>query len=210
MRPLIGGCTRIVTCRAALSHNAGVCAPDTETNAPARRLIGGLAGLARRVGNHHPTFSGVPDRQAYHPPGMPRAPVLRSALRCGMVLRRRHQPRRPPFTGKLPDCLVNRHPRHFPSMALRAHAPSPRSAPPGCRETANRGLLPEFADDPQRHFLAERSTAFDIVPPAAIDTKKVGKRLLGPAPLKPIAFKRRARFDLSLPGKLQSTTSFPR
>ena len=39
-------------------------------------------------------------------------------------------------------CLANRHPRHFPSMAPRAHAPSPRSAPPYGRETANRGLLP--------------------------------------------------------------------
>ena len=59
-----------------------------------------------------------------------------------LFCRRRHQPRRPPFTGKMPDCLVNRHPRHFPSTAPRAQAPSPRSAPPYGRETANRGLLP--------------------------------------------------------------------
>jgi hypothetical protein len=42
---------------------------DTETNAPARRLRGGLAGLARRrLATTTSTFSGVPDRQAYHPP----------------------------------------------------------------------------------------------------------------------------------------------
>ena len=43
--------------------------PTTETNAPARRLRGGLAGLARRgLATTTSTFSGVPDRQAYHPP----------------------------------------------------------------------------------------------------------------------------------------------
>ena len=72
------------------------------------------------------------------------------------------------------------------------------------------GYSREFADDPQRHFLAERSTALDIVQPTAIDTKKSANFCWSPRPLKPIASrKRRARFDASLPGKLQSTTSLP-
>src|SRR5262245_39919640 len=45
------------------------------------------------------------------------------------------------------------------------------------------GYSREFADNPHRHFLAERSTALDIVPPTALDTEKLGKLLLAPAPI---------------------------
>src|SRR4051812_19941480 len=94
----------------------------------------------------------------------------------------------------MPDCLANRHPRHFPSMALRAHAPSPRSALRTAEKQPIEGYSREFADDPQRHFLAERSTApLDIVPPTAINTKKVGKRLLGPAPIEAHCLSQAAR-----------------
>jgi hypothetical protein len=58
--------------------------------------------------------------------------------------------------------------RHLHGQPLRAAEKQPIE-----------GYFWEFADDPQRHFLAKRSTALDIVPPTAIDTQKVGKRLLG-------------------------------
>ena len=78
-----------------------------------------------------------------------------------------------------------------------------RGTPPYGEKQPIEGYSREFADDTQRDFLAERSTALDIAPPTAIDTQKVGKRLLAPRPLKPIASrKRRARFDTSVPGKL--------
>ena len=45
--------------------------PTTETNAPARRLRGGLAGLARRgLATTTSIFSGPSDRQAYPPPSV--------------------------------------------------------------------------------------------------------------------------------------------
>ena len=45
--------------------------PTTETNAPARRLRGGLAGLARRgLVHHHLHLLWASDRQAYPPPSV--------------------------------------------------------------------------------------------------------------------------------------------
>jgi hypothetical protein len=55
------------------------------------------------------------------------------------------------------------------------------------------GYSREFADDPQRHFLAERSTALDIVPPTALDTEKLGKLLLAPAPIEAHCLSQAAR-----------------
>src|SRR3954454_1839674 len=77
---------------------------------------------------------------------------------------------------------------------LREHARHLRGQPLRTAEKQPiEGYSREFADDPQRHFLAERSTALDIVPPTALDTKKVGKRLLAPAPIEAHCLSQAAR-----------------
>src|SRR6476620_441105 len=55
------------------------------------------------------------------------------------------------------------------------------------------GYSREFADDPQRHFLAERTTGLDIVQPTATTTEKLGKLLLVPAPIEAHCLSQAAR-----------------
>ena len=80
----------------------------------------------------------------------------------------------------MPDCLgiatrvislrwLRERTRHLRGQPLRTAEKQPIE-----------GYSREFADDPQRHFLAERSTALDIVPPTAIDTEKVRQTPVGP------------------------------
>ena len=77
-----------------------------------------------------------------------------------------------------------------PESMRASSALSPSVRP---RNSQSRVTPGNSADDPQRHFLAERSTALDIAPSIALDTEKLGKLLLVPAPIEAHCLSQAAR-----------------
>ena len=139
-----------------------------------RSRIGGPEPLSR-VGAHHATLQYGPSAQPY-------------GLDC-----HRWQPAWRIATRVISLRWLRERKRHLRGQPLRTAEKQPIE-----------GYSREFADDPQRHFLAKRSTAFDIVPPTAIDIEKFGKLLLVPRPLKPIASRKRLQPQCVLAGNATS------